>query len=258
METALHDLSRGMPNALTIWLMLVAVTTIGCALMAVPALRHQRHRAKARADAVRLDRVRFGAEALELLRYADEVSVAATRSMVTAQRRQAEWEAVCKAREAAWRSFAMADAAARRDGEAAVFLLPPKALTAEELTARQRHLDRVATEAYRRGDLSVADLSDILAHRKGWDPHRHPADHEVALHRLARQRRWAAYRAVAEIEQAARHGAEVAAAAERSLQDESYAARMRANRAKGALAPSRHPGRTHPAVVGRDPILATG
>src|SRR2546423_1407069 len=83
----------------------------------------------------------------------------------------------------------------------------------------------------RRGGLSRAALNDSLARRNGWDPHRHPADHEVALRRIACRRRWAAYQAVAEIERSTRHRADVAAAAELSLLDEAYAAPMRAQRA---------------------------
>jgi hypothetical protein len=244
-----------MPNALTIGLVLGTAVATGCALMAYPALRHRYAGAKARTTDGSLRRVRLAAQAAELHRYAGEVAVAASRSTVTAQRWQAEWEAVCRAREAAWNAFVSADDAARRAGRAAAFPLRLEVLTAEELRSRARHLDRAATVAYRRGELSVADLNDILSRRNGWDPHRHPADHEVTLRRIARQRRWAAYQAVAEIERSARHSADIAAAAELSLLDEAYAARMRA---QGLVADPARPERRYRAAVGRDPVLAAG
>ncbi|OLB65654.1 MAG: hypothetical protein AUI10_05880 [Actinobacteria bacterium 13_2_20CM_2_72_6] len=101
----------------------------------------------------------------------------------------------------------------------------------------------------------MPDLNDILSRRNGWDPHRHPADHEVALRRIARQRRWAAYQAVAGIERSIRHSADVAAAAELSLLDEAYAARMRAQ--AFVAAPGR-PDRRYRVAVRPEPVLATG
>jgi hypothetical protein len=253
-ESALHDLYRGMPYALTIWFALVTAVTLGCALMAYPALRRRHVEAKARTVAARLRRVHLAAQAAELHRYAGEVAVAAARSKVAAQRWQVEWDAVCRAREAAWHAFVRADEAARRAGQAAAFPLRME-LDTGELRYRERYLDRTATAAYRRGELSIADLNDILSRRNGWDPHSHPADHEVALRRIARQRCWAAYQAVARIERTTRHSADVAAAAELSLLDESYAARIRA---QASVADPGRPERRYRLAAARTQVLATG
>src|SRR2546423_4411936 len=229
-ESALRDLAHGMPYALAIWIALVTAVTAGCVAMAYPVLRKRYLAAKARAEAARLRRVQLAAQAAEQQRYAGEVAVAAARSRQTAQRWQAEWDAVCRAREAAWNAFVKAEDAARRAAQAAAVPLRGE-LDPAELRTRERYLDRAATAGYRRGELSLADLNDILARRNGWDPHRHPADHEVALRRIACRRRWAAYQAVAEIERSTRPRADMAAAAELSLLDEAYGARMRAQRA---------------------------
>jgi hypothetical protein len=248
-ESTLHDLFRAIPGALTIWLALVAATVIGCAFIAIPALHDWYRAARIRAEAARLRRVHLGAQAKELGRQGDDLAVAAARSAVTAQRRQEEWEALRRAREAAWRAFDAADTVARRVGSAAAFPLPATPLTTqEELRARERYLHRTATAAYRRGEISVADLSEILSHRNGWDPHRHPADHEIALRRLARQRLFAAYESVVPLELAARHGAEVAATAARSLHDEAFAVLSLARRAEAALAAESQPRRRYAAV----------
>jgi hypothetical protein len=234
-ETAFHDLSRGMPYALTIWLILVTLILAGCGLMVVPALLHRYRQRRARAEDARLRGVRLAAEAADLRRYAEEVAVAAARAGVTAHRREAEWAAVCLARSAAWEAFHQADTSAVRAVRAQAFPLAALA-GAEERRARERYLQRAATEAYRRGDLAMSDLRDIVAGRNGWDPHRHPADHEVALRRLARDRRLAAYQAVAETERTTRYHADMAAAAARSLAAEADQARIRARRVLAALA----------------------
>jgi heme exporter protein D len=244
-ESAIRDFFNGMPYALAIWIALVTAVTAGCVAMVYPVLRKRYLAAKARREAARLRRVQLAAQAAELQRYAGEVTVAAARSKQTAQRWQTEWESVCRAREAAWNAFVRAEDAARRAAQAAAFPLQLR-LDVEELRTRERHLDRAATAAYRRGELSVADLNDILSRRNGWDPHRHPADHEVALRRIACRRRWAAYQAIAEIERSIRHRADVAALAELSLLDEAYAGRMRAQRAAESLQVSEKLERSRP------------
>ena len=236
MRVLLHDVFGAMPAALAMWLALVGLVIIGCGFTAAPAVRRQRRASRVQAEAARLRRVQFGAQAADLSRHADEVAVAAARAAATAQRRQDEWEAVCRARDAAWRAYTAADEAARRVGGAAAFPVASTPPGPAELRARERQLHRVATGAYRRGELSLADLSDVLSHRNGWDLRRHPADHEVRLRRIAGERMLAAYRAVAALEDTARHHAEVAAAGAVSLRHEAAAATARAHRAAEILA----------------------
>jgi len=258
-ETALHDIVRNIPHVLIIWLALVALTLIGCGFLAVPTLQRRYRAGKARAAGAQVRRVQLGAQAEELRRLADELAVAAARSRVTTQRQEDEWEGLCRAREAAWRAYAAADSTARRVSRAVAFPLAPQRLDATERRARERYLHRVATEAYRRGEISVADLSAVLSRRGDWHPERHPADHEVALRRIARERLRAAYQAVAAIEQTARQQAEVADAAARSLQAEAVTAAARAHWAEEALAAvTGGHRRRHAVALRRRSVLAAG
>ncbi len=257
MRAVLHDMFGAIPGAMTIWLALVGVVAIGCGFTAAPALRRQHRAARAHLEGARLRRVHLGAQAAELGRQAEELAVAAARAAVTAQRRQDEWEATRRGRERAWRAFSTADAAAHRAGRAAAFVLAATPVSAAEMRGRERHLHRAATEAYRRGELSLADLSDVLSHRNGWDAGRHPADHEVALRRIARERLLAAYEAVAAIEGTARQHAEVAAAAAASLGAEAAAVAAGAERAAEILTTAGRPSR-FAVSVGRGSILVPG
>jgi hypothetical protein len=83
-------------------------------------------------------------------------------------------------------------------------------------------------EAYRRGELSAGQVTDMLAYRNGWDRGMPVCEQEAMLRRLVRQRLLAAYRAASEQERAARHAADMAAEAKRSLEDEAFAAAERA------------------------------
>ncbi len=236
MGLPLHDLLVEVHSAMAIWFVIVGLALIGCAFLLVPAIRrwYQRHRARVRAARERSGQLAEHAD--ELRRYAEEVTMAAAGAQLTARRRRAEWEEVCRALDAAWRAYLDADATASRIACAAAFPVPEKALTPVQIQQRERDLNRSATEAYRRGELSVAQLTDILCHRNGWSPHRHPADQEVALRRIARQRRRDAYLAIAEFERSARRSAEVAFAAQHALQDEAFAAAARAQRVRSGLA----------------------
>ncbi|PZG16827.1 hypothetical protein C1I95_16810, partial [Micromonospora craterilacus] len=104
--------------------------------------------------------------------------------------------------------------------------------TPAEYAARERWLHHAAMAAHWRGDLSARQLSDVLAHRAGWDPRRHPAEQEIVLARVVRDGRLAVYRAAAERERDAWRAAELAAEAARALSAEAYAAaeRLRPNR----------------------------
>ena len=112
--------------------------------------------------------------------------------------------------------------------------------TAAPAVCRQRRASRVQAETVRLRRVQLgaqaADLSDVLSHRNGWDLGRHPADHEVRLRRTACERLLAAYRAVAALEDAARHEAEVAAASAVSLRHEATSATARAQLAAEIVA----------------------
>ena len=82
--------------------------------------------------------------------------------------------------------------------------------------------------------LSALDLSDVLAHRNGWSPERHPVEQEVALQQAVRDNLFTAYQAAAERERKAWQDADVAAAASASLRAEAIVAAGRAKRVRFA------------------------
>jgi hypothetical protein len=79
--------------------------------------------------------------------------------------------------------------------------------------------------------LSAEQLGDVLAQRNGWDAELHPCEQEAKLRRAVRQRLLQAYRTASEMERAACHAADTAAAAKRSLEDEALDAAERARQA---------------------------
>src|SRR4051812_35202680 len=209
MNPVVRSVLLGMPQAAGIWLLLIVV-----ALAVFTALMWRRRR---------------GAEAMpdEGQRYADEVAVAAQRAAATEVRRRADLNQVGSAVEVAWRAFEEADRAWRRAEAAAVFA-QPAARTPAEYAERERYLHRAATAACRRRELPIAELNEILAHRNGWDPTRHPAEQEAALRRAVRQLRLAAYRDATAAESHAWWAADLATASLRSLRDEAFTAQEQA------------------------------
>jgi hypothetical protein len=268
MQIAVHEFMLGIREALAIWLALVALAVFALVCLLAPdRLRRRRDAAREhRRDAARdhrrretpaqVRRNRLATEAADLARYADEVAVAASRSAVTAQRRHENWVAAQRTQDATWRAFEAADTAARRVVRAAAFPVPSTPLTPSEFADRERYLHRAATEAYRRGELSVEQLSGALSHRNGWDPRRHPFEQEAVLRRAAQRRLLRVYQAASALERTAWHANEMAAVAKRSLDDEAFDAAERARQAGVRLAagkPSRYPS----ARVVRRPTLAT-
>jgi hypothetical protein len=238
-RTLLHNLQLNMPDAVIIWLGLVAFAALGCALLAASS-RPPRSRRRGARPAVPN---RLVQEAEDRRRYAQEVAVATERAAETAQQCQREWQGTRNAKEAAWRAFEAADRAARRAMRGAAFPLPESPLTAEEAASRQRYLHRAATAAYHRGELGLEQLTAALMHRGGWDPHRHPGEQEVILRRLARARMLETYQAVSEVERTAWQQSDAAAEAWYRLSREALAAAVRASAAPAAPAPAALRGR---------------
>jgi hypothetical protein len=282
MQIAVHEFLLGLREALTIWFALIGIAVVALTCMLAPdrlrrrAIRRRDNRAKEaqhgatdvenrrhskesrtrRLRPAQIRRTRLLAEAADLARYADEVAVAANRAVVTAQRRRDDWTAAQHTRDAAWRAFEVADAAARRVLLARAFPVPTTPLTPSEYADRERYLHRCATEAYRRGELCVDQLIDALAHRNGWDPRRHPFEQDEILRQVAKHRLWRVYQTAADHEQAAWHAVEVAVAARRSLEEETFAAKQRARLAAAAL-PDQKQRRTADVRAVRTPTLAT-
>jgi hypothetical protein len=231
-----HEPMLIIQQAAVIQLALVAFAVLAVGCLMAPEGRRRLCETAARVGAARLRRIRRAAHTADLSRYAEEVAVAAKRAGMTAGRRHDEWVVAARNREAAWQTYEAADAAARRAVEAAAFLTPETTGAAGDLTANQRRLHRAATEAYRRGELSAEQFGDVLTQRNGWDVRLHPCEQEAMLRRAVRQRLLQAYRTASEMERAAWHASDTAAAARRSLEDEAFAAAQRVPQAPTGLA----------------------
>ncbi|MDP9818864.1 hypothetical protein [Spirilliplanes yamanashiensis] len=223
MENALQSVLVEMPQAAGIWLLLLAVAVVAGAVLVAP--RRAAAGPAAPPAAPPADPADpADAELGEAARYAEEVAVAADRAAVTARRRHAEWIAAEAAVEVTWKAFEAADAAWRRAAGAAAYAEVVAASPAE----CERYLHRSATAACRRRELPMADLSDVLTHRNGWDPSLHPAAQEAALRRAVRDRRLAAHLAATEAERLTWRAADLAAAALSTLREEAFEAAFRA------------------------------
>ena len=246
----MNELMSGLREAVAIWLVLLAVLATGFGLLTLTSRPNRPERPRGwtrpwravwvgdgtrapeaaieRRPSVVEDEPRSSA-ADDMSRYAEEVTVAAERASVMAERRRAEWLAAQRTQEAAWRAYEEAEEAVRRLSRAEVF---PTSLDPGDLEACQRYLHRAATDAYQRGEISCEQFADVLAHRNGWDPARHPFEQQMMLRRVARDRLLRAYREASEVERAAAQSAEIAAAGKRSLDDEAFGAALRARRAE--------------------------
>ncbi|MFI7210053.1 hypothetical protein ACIBP4_06195 [Micromonospora maritima] len=217
-QTALYHFLTAVPEAAAIW---SALLVLALGLLAVLVARPDRD------GAADLEPDPVDAEALrraDLARYADEVAVAAAGAARTARRRRERWLAAQDEAERAWAAFDEAESAARRLAGATALPAPRTPNTPSEYAARERWLHHAAMAAHWRGDLTARQLADVLAHRNGWDPRRHPAEQEIVLARTVRDGRRAGWEAAAERERLAWRDAELAADAARTLAAEAYAA----------------------------------
>lgn len=162
--------------------------------------------------------------------HATEVADAADRAAAVAGSRRAAWVRAQEEVDAAWAAFDAADREARRFVAAAAFPILKQRRTRAELADRERHLHRTATAACRRRELSIAQLNEVLAHRGGWNPRRHPVAQEAALRAAVRDHRFAGYQAATGREREAWQDAERAAVNLRSLRAQALAVKSRAGR----------------------------
>jgi hypothetical protein len=229
-QTAVHIFESDFRGAVLIWLLLVSVAALPFVLMSIPAREERRARRARRAQ--RVVRRRPENTPAELRRYAEEVAVAARRATVMAERRRAAWAGVSRTQEATWRAYDEAVEAAQRATQAEAFTVPDTPSTPDERAARRRHLERTATLALRRGDLTAAEYGDILAHRNGWDPYAHPFEQDTKFCVLRRERLRRACATLSSVERSAWQAAEVAMAAQRSLSEEAAEAALRVRQAE--------------------------
>lgn len=221
----------GNPEVTAIWLMLILLAIVALFWLVGPGIRQRSRHAKRLHLARRLRRERLAQQASDDSRYASEVAVAAQRARERELSLREKWLAMQQQTEAAWKAY---DAAETQLLRLAVAGAIPLSGESDELCKRE--LQRVATAACLRGELSPLDLSDALQHSGSWDPRRHPADQEIAVRRTVRRDRHAAWRRVAESEHGAWEAYATAAAQARSLRDEAVAAQRRAKQTDELLA----------------------
>lgn len=256
-ETALHYFYLDVPRAAAIWLALIAF-----ALVALGALLSRTRRWRPEdvlwIREVARRRGRLAAQARDLERYAQEVAIAADRAAGTAARHRAAWLTAQDEVESTWRVLDAAESRARRLASTAVFGSPRTPRTPAEYADRERYLHRAAMSACLRRELPVLELTEVLAHRNGWNPRLHPVAQEIVLSRIVRDRLMAAYRQAVEREAKAWHAAGVAQESARTLREEALAAAERARQSHRWLPqPASRPGEITQTVPVRVPVRAT-
>ena len=232
MEDVITTLQTDMLHAMGIWALLLLAGPF--ALLLLKSKFYQGDPATTRIPEAQpgpVHEVLRAAHTRELIRYAREVSVAAERAAAMARRRREEWLVAQAQLDEAWQEYQASDAEALRLCRAAALPTPKAPKTPSEYAFRERFLHRTAMAACSRKLLSPLDLSDALAHRKGWDPKRHPAEQEVVLRRAVRDCMWASYRSAAKRERAAWRTADLANESRASLREEARLATARASQA---------------------------
>ncbi|WP_229070062.1 hypothetical protein [Actinoplanes sp. DH11] len=197
-------------------LVLLVLTLPALLLLAEPrALRDPRLAAVQTLGAVRRarrDRSRDRDQALETVRWAAEVRVAAERATDAARRwQECRWQAE-EHTEDAWQAWQDAELRLDRLRSAEAFTAPDDARTPADFADRERALHRMLRAAIGRGDLPADAVR-----WDGWDPALHPVLQEVAVQRAIAGYRHRAYRTAVTAEQAARHDERLAVEARDSL-----------------------------------------
>jgi hypothetical protein len=253
MNSAVEVLVLHGPQVAGIWLVLLTLAGAALTGLAVPRdvrrPRHLRAWLVAAARAPRLEADRRTAEAVDAARYAGEIAVATQRAAVTAGKLREQWHDAEQAVGDAWEAYLAADAALRRAGSAAAFGAPVTDRSPAQYAEREEFLHRAATAACRRGELSIGQLNDALAHRGGWSPLLHPVEQQLVLARAAAAHRLAAYQRSSAAERAAWQAADVAGAALRALRQEATTASVDAGLLRERTLTVRR--RPAPAVTGR-------
>jgi hypothetical protein len=238
------------PTPAAIWAALMLLCLPAVFLLASPqSLRHPRLALLDVVGAVRRRgevRRRLQAEAVETIRYADEMRVAADQAISAAQRWEQRRDRAAAQSAAAWQAWQDADSELTRLRAAAAWGNPWTAPTPAEYADRERYLHRAVRSAAARGDLPADALTS-----GAWDARLHPFDQDVAVARAVVAHRRETCRLAAAREVTAAHDAQLAARSRDSLRREFAAAAVRAA-AVHHLAPAAHPATRS----GRRPVLA--
>lgn len=237
------------PAPVTIWAALLLAATLSVLVMARADSDRHPHRAlltwaslrprhHARAERRRRD-------AVQAVRYADEVGHAAQRAGQAARRWHEHWQQSEHRVDAAWHAWQAAGQRLADRQPASAFSMPP-ARTPADYADRERFLHRAVHAAVDRGDLPAAALTDARTGRGTWNPWLHPAEQEIAVLRAVSAHRHHVYLRAVTAERTARHDARLACEARDSLHREAAAAVTRAAPVRHLVSAGRR--RTAPAL----------
>lgn len=246
MDGLLRKFVFGNPEVTVVWLLLILVAVAAAFLIFSPGLRQRSRDAQRLRVASIQRRDRLTQQAADDTRYASEIAIAAQRARDRELQLRAAWLAVQGKAETAWRAYDAAEAELLRVAPAAAIPVSP-----DDEDRWEHELDRAATAACLRGELSPLDLSEALSRRGSWDGHRHPADQEIAIRRRIRTGCYSAYSSIATRERGAWEAYATAATQARSLHDEAFAALNRSRQTDELLAVA-VTDRRRAVVVGRD------
>ena len=220
------------PALLTIWLILLVLTGPALLVLASPeGVRQPRRALREAAETLhsyRDQRDHRRQQAIDAARYAHEIAIAAEHATTVAQRWHQHWQDAQQRLDHAWQARQDADARLARSRAAAAFAVPEHATTPAQHADRERFLRRTVLAAARHGELPITAVADALAGRNGWNPHLHPADQELHLHRAVAAHLAHRYREATAIERRAWHDAQLAAATRDSLRVEAATANAHA------------------------------
>ncbi|WP_436531397.1 hypothetical protein [Actinoplanes sp. HUAS TT8] len=243
-----------------IWLFLIVVSLPALLLLANPeAMRHPRLAVLEVFGQIRnhrQHRERRRRRAVETVRYAEEVQIAAARAHESAQRWQNLWQQSETQADHAWQAWQESEHRLTRARTASAFTTPDTPHTTAEYAAREHFLHRSLQAAVADGALPAETLQAAMTsaawspsthsagnpqaphHSAGhlqtetpqvsWDPRLHPVEQEFVLLKAINEHRRSAYRQAAAAERAAWHDTQLAFTARDSLRREAAAAETQA------------------------------
>lgn len=229
--------------AFGVWALLIGVSVAAVLVAMGRGWREALLRAWVRKAATRLRRARAHDRAELHAAFVDRLTESRRSAARSVAERHDEWEAAERTLEAAWRARCAVDVAAARLAFAALPSGPERSgpersgrlpsrpgasrsgpsdggrheADLVELMGRGRLLRRLASEAYRRGDLSGSQLVEVLTGRGAWSAKHDLAELETRLCMAARDHRHAQYRVALDAERRAWDALEAARGAHDAL-----------------------------------------
>jgi len=237
-SVAIQRFAQGMGMAFGVWAVLIGVSVAAVLVAMGRGWREALLRAWVRKAATRLARARARDRAKLHAAFVDQLTESRRAAGRWVGERHDEWEAAERTLRAAWQARCAVDVAAARLAFAALPAGPQASRSDDspsrpsdggsgpaerrepdpvELAGRGRLLRRLASEAYRRGDLSGLQLVEVLTGRGAWSARYDLVELETRLCMAARDYRHAQYRVAVGAERRAWDALEAARGAHDAL-----------------------------------------